>query len=70
METMDLLAQAADADKVAPGTVGFLIIAALGAATWMLMRSMNKQLKKIDFPPPDSADEPDNEEEPRRPAEP
>jgi hypothetical protein len=69
MDRMDMLAQAVDADKVAPGTIGFLIIAALGAATWMLMRSMNKQLKKIDFPPPDSVEEPDDEE-PRRPAEP
>jgi hypothetical protein len=69
MDRMDVLAQAVDPDKVAPGTIGFLIIAALGAATWMLMRSMNKQLKKIDFPPPEPGDEPDDEE-PGRPAEP
>ena len=69
MDRMHVLAQVVDADKVAPGTIGFLIIAAMGAATWMLMRSMNKQIKKIDFPPPSSADEPDDEE-PRRPSEP
>jgi hypothetical protein len=40
---------AVDEDKVAPGLLGFLIVAALGAATWFLIRSMNKQLKKIDF---------------------
>ena len=44
---------AIDADRVAPGTVGFLFVAALGAALWFLMRSMNKQLKKIKFPPQD-----------------
>jgi hypothetical protein len=40
---------AVDEDKVAPGLLGFLVVAALGVATWFLIRSMNKQLKKIDF---------------------
>lgn len=67
MGEVELLAQAVDADKVTPGTIGFLVVAALGAATWMLMRSMNKQIKKIDFPPPESDDEPDDGR-PRPPA--
>jgi len=40
---------ALDPDRVAPGLLGFLVVAALGVATWFLIKSMNKQLKKIDF---------------------
>jgi hypothetical protein len=40
---------APDSDQVAPGLLGFLVVAAIGAATWFLIKSMNKQLKKIDF---------------------
>jgi len=65
MRGVELLAQSVEADKVAPGTVGFLIVAALGFATWMLMRSMNRQIKKIDFPPRD--EESDEDDEPRSP---
>jgi hypothetical protein len=36
-------------NKVSPGVLGFLIVAALGVATWFLIRSMNRQLHKIDF---------------------
>jgi hypothetical protein len=36
-------------DRVTPGILGFLVVAALGVATWFLIKSMNKQLKKIDF---------------------
>jgi hypothetical protein len=35
--------------KVSPGVLGFLVVAALGVATWLLIRSMNRQLHKIDF---------------------
>ena len=35
--------------KVSPGVLGFLVVAALGVATWFLIRSMNRQLQKIDF---------------------
>ena len=36
-------------DQVAPGLLGFLVVAALGVATWFLIKSMNKQIRKIDF---------------------
>jgi hypothetical protein len=36
-------------NKVSPGVLGFLIVAALGVATWFLIRSMNRQLHKINF---------------------
>lgn len=40
---------AVDEDRVAPGLIGFLVVAALGVATWLLIKSMNKQIRKIDF---------------------
>ncbi|MGW7008971.1 hypothetical protein ACWGCW_41010 [Streptomyces sp. NPDC054933] len=45
------LVQLADFDqnKVTPGLIGFVVFAAIGAAVWFLMKSMNKQFQKIDF---------------------
>jgi hypothetical protein len=40
---------AVDEDKVTPGALGFLVVVVLGIATWLLVRSMNKQMKKVDF---------------------
>jgi hypothetical protein len=40
---------ALDESKVTPGIVGFLVVFALGIATWLLIRSMTTQLKKVDF---------------------
>jgi hypothetical protein len=44
-----------DPNTVRPGWVALLIVLALGAATVLLWRNMGKQLKKIDFDPPDGA---------------
>jgi hypothetical protein len=48
---------------VNPGLLGFVIVALLGVATFLLIRSMHRQLKKIDFdeqgPPPGPDDPPD-----------
>ena len=41
---------------VEPGLLGFLVVAALGVALVFLLRSMNKQFKKIGPRPEDSAD--------------
>jgi hypothetical protein len=38
---------------VAPGVFGFLIVAAIGVALVFLLRSMNKQFKKLGPPPSD-----------------
>ena len=56
-----------DAD-VSPGVVGFLVVAFLGVATYLLIRSMNRQIKRIDLPDDDArADEgPDPEERAER----
>ena len=37
-------------NDVSPGVLGFVVVATLGVATWLLLRSMNRQLKKIDLP--------------------
>jgi hypothetical protein len=35
--------------QVSPGTLGFVVVALLGVALFFLIRSMNKQMKKINF---------------------
>lgn len=35
---------------VSPGVLGFIVVALLGVATWLLIRSMNRQFRKIDLP--------------------
>ena len=38
-------------DKIRPGWLGFLVVAGLGIVTFLLWRSMNTQLKRVDFEP-------------------
>jgi hypothetical protein len=38
-----------DKNKVNPGLLGFVVVALLGVATWLLIRSMQKHLRKVDF---------------------
>lgn len=40
-------------DNVTPGVLGFLVVAALGAVLFFLIRSMNRHLKRIDAPSED-----------------
>ena len=40
---------------VEPGLLGFLVVAALGVALVFLLRSMNKQFRKIGPPPEEDA---------------
>ena len=35
------------ANQVVPGILGFLVVAAMGLALYFLLRSMNKQLRKV-----------------------
>ena len=43
---MTILASPA-ADQVVPGILGFLVVAGMGLALFFLLRSMNKQLRKV-----------------------
>jgi len=46
-------------NDVEPGLLGFLVVAGLGVALVFLLRSMNKQFRKIGPPPEETdADEP------------
>jgi ABC-type sulfate transport system permease component len=40
-------AAAPASDDVTPGVLGFLVVAAMGVALFFLVRSMNKQFRKI-----------------------
>ncbi|MDT3396720.1 hypothetical protein RKE29_08715 [Streptomyces sp. B1866] len=43
------LAKDLDDNKVTPGVLGFIVFALMGVAVWLLMKSMNKHMKKVDF---------------------
>ena len=43
---MTILASPA-ANQVVPGILGFLVVAAMGLALYFLLRSMNKQFRKV-----------------------
>ena len=42
-----LAAGASAASQVEPGVLGFLVVAGIGVVLFFLLRSMNKQLKKV-----------------------
>ena len=41
-------ASSSASDEVTPGVLGFLVVAAMGVALVFLLRSMNKQFRKIE----------------------
>ncbi|MEU6120076.1 hypothetical protein ABZ840_36735 [Streptomyces sp. NPDC047117] len=43
------LAKDLDENKVTPGVLGFIVFAVIGGAVWLLMKSMNKHMRKVDF---------------------
>jgi hypothetical protein len=55
---------AVDEARVTPGVLGFLVIFALGMATWLLLRSMTRQLKRIDFEDPGQDPRPEADQDP------
>ncbi|WP_299532749.1 hypothetical protein [uncultured Streptomyces sp.] len=62
-QAMTLLPFAADLDenKVTPGVLGFLVFAALAVGVWLLMKSMNRHMGKVNF---EEAPEPEAEPAP------
>ncbi|MFI9205391.1 hypothetical protein [Streptomyces sp. NPDC053048] len=42
-------AEELDKNKVTPGVLGFIVFAVIGGAVWLLMKSMNKHMKRVDF---------------------
>ena len=56
--TVDVLTLLAATEKledndVSPGVLGFVVVALLGVATWLLIRSMNKRIRHIEVPKDD-----------------
>jgi hypothetical protein len=49
-------AAASSSNDVEPGVLGFLVVAAMGVALVFLLRSMNKQFRKI-TPEPDAPED-------------
>lgn len=43
------LAKEVDDNKVTPGVLGFIVFAALAVGVWLLMKSMNRHMGKVDF---------------------
>jgi hypothetical protein len=64
------IAASPNSDNITPGVLGFLVFAAMGIALVFLLRSMNKQFRKITPPPPDPGDPqaPGDGEDARTPA--
>jgi hypothetical protein len=58
---MSSLELAVDASKVTPGLLGFAVVALLGVGTYLLIRSMNRQIRRIDLPD-EKADDPSGDE--------
>ena len=50
-------ASSSSTDNITPGVLGFLVVAAMGVALVFLLRSMNKQFRKITPEPEDSTGE-------------
>ncbi|QNP64977.1 hypothetical protein [Streptomyces genisteinicus] len=52
------LAKELDENKVTPGVLGFLVFAALAVGVWLLMKSMNRHMGRVNFeeePEPETA---------------
>ena len=43
------LVHAVEDSRVNPGVLGFLVVALLGVATWLLLKSMTRHLRRVDF---------------------
>jgi hypothetical protein len=48
-----MMVLAVNEDQVTPGVIAFFIVAALGVTLFFLIRSMNKQIRRIQAPSQD-----------------
>ncbi|GAA3837955.1 hypothetical protein GCM10022226_70160 [Sphaerisporangium flaviroseum] len=58
---------AAPATPVGPGLIGFLVVAAIGVALYLLVKSMNRHISKIEVPHEADLEQPANDEQEARP---
>ncbi len=65
-----LAATSSSANNVEPGALGFLVVAGIGVALVFLLRSMNKQFRKITPDPSATPDVPHVDQPPVGPASP
>lgn len=45
-----LVLSAVEENKVNPGLLGFTVVAVLGVATWFLIKSMMRHLRRVNVP--------------------
>jgi hypothetical protein len=70
MAAAELVKGAASNNDITPGVLGFLIVAGMGLALFFLLRSMNRQFRKLPPPPaPDGGDGTGPDGGPGQPAE-
>jgi hypothetical protein len=43
------LAKELDESTVSPGVLGFIVFAVMALGVWMLMKSMNRHMNRVDF---------------------
>jgi hypothetical protein len=55
--TVVLAKGAVSNNNVTPGVLGFLVVAGMGLALFFLLKSMNRQFRKIPPPPPEEGAE-------------
>ncbi|GGU36576.1 hypothetical protein GCM10010274_24980 [Streptomyces lavendofoliae] len=48
-QLVPLAAKELDENKVTPGVLGFLVFAVMAVGVWLLMKSMNRHMGKVDF---------------------
>jgi hypothetical protein len=48
-QLVPIAAKEFDENKVTPGVLGFIVFAVMALAVWMLMKSMNRHMGKVDF---------------------
>ncbi len=64
-----MMVLAVNEDQVTPGVIAFFVVAALGVTLFFLVRSMNKQIARIQAPREDELRQADWEREQREKAE-